>query len=92
MLEIYTRAEGPPIMCAVELERLLHDVRVVQGVPFLELDDGLLNLTEVVRIIEATPDTGPSPLTGILHSCAHGYIGGTCSACKAIADVEAQQP
>lgn len=94
MLEIHTRGEGPPIMCPVELERLLHDVRVVQGVPFLELDDGLLNLTEVVRIIEVTPDTGSIPeyaAQGGIQGCEHGYLKSTCSACKAIADVEAQQ-
>lgn len=103
MLEIHTRTEGPPIMCPVELERLLHDVRVVQGVPFLELDDGLLNLAEVVRIIEVSPDTGPVPeyaaQGGIQSTPFHFGMAGdghsgtreACPVCRIVDGVEAQQ-
>jgi hypothetical protein len=90
VLEIHLRGSDSPIMCSVGLESLLHDVRVVQGVPFLELVAGdLVNLTEVTRITEQRElDTGAP---AAVEQCEHGFIKSTCTQCKVIADVEAQQ-
>ena len=90
MLEIHLRGSDSPIMCSTGLEPLLHDVRVIQGVPFLELVDGdLVNLTEVVRITEQR-DLDPGAPAAV-EECEHGFIKSTCTLCKAVVDVEAQQ-
>jgi hypothetical protein len=65
VLEIHLRGSDSPIMCSAGLESLLHDVRVVQGVPFLELAGGdLVNLTEVTRIIEQRELDTSAPCDG----------------------------
>jgi hypothetical protein len=93
VLEIHLRGSDSPIMCSVGLETLLHDVRVVQGVPFLELVDGdLVNLIEVVRITEQRELDLPVAEKTRNEPCDHGVpVGAGCVQCKVIADVEAQQ-
>jgi hypothetical protein len=110
VLEIHLRGSDSPIMRSVGLESLLHDVRVVQGVPFLELATGdLVNLTEVERFIEhrELDDEQPveertaqhyqdlyeqgTPLPAV-ETCPHGYVKGTCTECKLLDEVAAQQP
>jgi hypothetical protein len=93
VLEIHLRNSDSPIMCSVELETLLHDVRVVQGVPFLELVTGdLVNLTEVIRITEQRELDSPAAEKTRNEPCDHGVpVGAGCVQCQAIADVEAQQ-
>lgn len=103
MLEIYVKGHEQPLMCRERLEALLHDVRVVQGVPFLALEDhgDLLNLNEVWRIVEVTEQDTPDQVAdssgGMLHypmdgsSNTHQGPRESCPICTAVADVEAQQ-
>lgn len=104
MLEIYVKGHDQPLVVNERLEALLHDVRVIQGVPFLALEDhgDLVNLNEVWRMIEVETALDHEQVTDSSGGMLHYPMDGTdnahqgpregCPVCKIVDDVASQQP